>query len=326
MEAVTRPVVSWADASEEVLASVLSSDLEHPAEAEQSQGLSGEVEEEIIQPTSEVPVADGFSEEVAGDNAAMDRVAGEITFSEVAGLEERANNDLGLCKQEEDQQPLSSSSAGIVFQAADQLEGTETSNLGEDAIAAGVVKAEVEAEGPPAETLETAASVQPEIQNSGLSEELVAVGSQEASEPALASAKPEVVDTTVGATESPGVSVDSAVLETSGVSEPSSASAQPGVVDTSVVATTTNTQLDTSDFAAPPTSPNLVEPGVEPIRTGHSPSAPSAGPKQRTRRRSSRGGQTTRNQEANRAWFSDLDTFRDYCIKIQEGGQAVVSG
>ena len=24
--------------------------------------------------------------------------------------------------------------------------------------------------------------------------------------------------------------------------------------------------------------------------------------------------------------FSDLDTFRDYCIKIQEGGQAVVSG
>ena len=96
VEAVTRPVVSWADASEEVLASVLSSGLEHPAEAvlasvlssglehpaeaEQSQGLSGEVEEEIIQPTSEVPVADGFSAEVAGDNAATDRVAGEIGF------------------------------------------------------------------------------------------------------------------------------------------------------------------------------------------------------------------------------------------------------
>ena len=94
VEAVTRPVVSWADASEEVLASVLSSDLEHPAEAEQSQGLSGEVEEEIIQPTSEVPVADGFSAEVAGDNAATDRVAGEITFSEISGLEERANNHL----------------------------------------------------------------------------------------------------------------------------------------------------------------------------------------------------------------------------------------
>ena len=80
VEAVTRPVVSWADASEEVLASVLSSGLEHPAEAEQSQGLSGEVEEEIIQPTSEVPVADDFSAEVAGENAATDRVAGEITF------------------------------------------------------------------------------------------------------------------------------------------------------------------------------------------------------------------------------------------------------
>ena len=80
---MTRPVVSWADASEEVLASVLSSDLEHPAEAEQSQGLSGEVEEEIIQPTSEVPVADDFSAEVAGENAATDRVAGEITIGRV---------------------------------------------------------------------------------------------------------------------------------------------------------------------------------------------------------------------------------------------------
>ena len=318
VEAVTRPVVSWADASEEVLASVLSSGLEHPAEAEQSQGLSGEVGEEIIQPTSEVPVADGFSAEVAGDNAATDRVAGEITFSEVSGLEERANNDLGLCKQEEDQQPLSSPSAEIVFQAADQLEGTETSNLGEDIIAARVVKAEVEAEGPPAEPLEVAASVQPDTQNSGLSVEPVAVGSQEASEPACASAKPEVVDTAGVATETPGVSVDSAPIGALEVSNPKAESTEPGVADTSAVATPNN-QLGTSDFVAPPTSPNLVEPGVEPIRTGHSPSAPSSGTRQRTRQRGSRGGQTTRNQEAIRAWFSDLDTFRNWLYQNTGG-------
>ena len=318
VEAVTRPVVSWADASEEVLASVLSSGLEHPAEAEQSQGLSGEVEEEIIQPTSEVPVADDFSAEVAGENAATDRVAGEITFSEVSGLEECTNNDLGLCKQEEDQQPLSSSSAGIVFQAADQLEGTETSNLGEDAIGAAVVKAEVDPKSPEADTSEVAASVHPETQNSGLSVEPVAVGSQEASEPACASAKPEVVDTTVVATDNPGVSVDSVPLGAPEVSNPKAESTEPGVADTSAVATP-NTQLDTSDFVAPPTSPNLVEPGVEPIRTGHSPSAPSSGTRQRTRQRGSRGGQTTRNQEAIRAWFSDLDTFRNWLYQNTGG-------
>ena len=318
VEAVTRPVVSWADASEEVLASVLSSGLEHPAEAEQSQGLSGEVEEEIIQPTSEVPVADDFSAEVAGGNAPTDRVAGEITFSEVSGLEECTNNHLEPCKQEEDQQPLSSSSAGIVFQAADQLEGTETSNLGEDAIVAAVVKAEVDPKSPEADTSEVAASVQPETQNSGLSVEPVAVGSQEASEPACASAKPEVVDTACVATETPGVSVDSAPIGALEVSNPKAESTEPGVADTSAVATPNN-QLDTSDFVAPPTSPNLVEPGVEPIRTGHSPSAPSSGTRQRTRQRGSRGGQTTRNQEAIRAWFSDLDTFRNWLYQNTGG-------
>ena len=190
------------------------------------------------------------------------------------------------------------------------MEGTTTSNLGEDTTVAAVVKAEVDPKSPQADTLEAATSVQLET---------VAVGSHKASEPALASAKPEVVDTTVVATENPGASVDSAVLEATEVSEPSSASAHPGVVDASAVATTSNTQLDTSDFVAPPTSPNLVELGVEPIRTGHSPSAPSAGPKQHTRQRSSRGGQTTRNQEANRAWFSDLDTFRDWLYQNTGG-------
>ena len=305
---------NWADLSEDILASVLTTGDQQPAEAEQSQGLTTEVKAEFqeAQSTSEVPVAGGLSVEVAG-NAATEEVAADITFSEVSGLE-GANNSLGHIKQEEDQQPLHPSSTEIASEAADQLEGTETSNLGEDVIAAGVVKAEVEAEGPPAETLEVAASVQSETQNSGLSVEPVAVGSQEASEPACASAKPEVVDTTVVATDNPGVSVDSAVLEATEVSEPSSASAQPGVVDTSVVATTNNTQLDTSDFVAPPTSPNLVEPGVEPTRTGHSPSAPSSGTRQRTRQRGSRGGQTTRNQEAIRAWFSDLDTFRNWVV------------
>ena len=182
-----------------------------------------------------------------------------------------------------------------------------------------LLKLEVDPKSPQADTLEAATSVQLETQSSGLSEEPVAVGSHKASEPALASAKPEVVDTTVVATENPGASVDSAVLEATEVSEPSSASAHPGVVDASVVATTSNTQLDTSDFVAPPTSPNLVELGVEPIRTDHSPSAPSAGPKQHTRQRSSRGGQTTRNQEANRAWFSDLDTFRDWLYQNTGG-------
>ena len=220
--------------------------------------------------------------------------------------------------KEQDQQPLSSSSAGIVFQAADQLEGTEASNLGEDAIGAAVVKAEVDPRSPEADTSEVAASVHPETQNSGLSVEPVAVGSQEASEPACASAKPEVVDTTVVATDNPGVSVESAPLGALEVSNPKAESTEPGVADTSAVATP-NTQLDTSDFVAPPTSPNLVEPGVEPIRTGHSPAAPSSGTRQRTRQRGTRGGQTTRNQEAIRAWFSDLDTFRNWLYQNTGG-------
>ena len=258
--------------------------------------------------------------EVAGDHTATDEVSGEITFSEVSGLQ--VDSSLELVKQEEDQQTFGPASTEAVIEAAHQIEGTSTSNLGEDAIVAAAVKAEVDPKSPEADTSEIAASVQPETQSSGLSVEPVAVGSQEASEPACASAKPEVVDTTVVATDNPGVSVDSAVLEATEVSEPSSASAQPGVVDTSIVATTTaNTQLDTSDFVAPPTSPNLVEPGVEPIRTGHSPSAPSSGTRQRARQRSSRGGQTTRSQEANRAWFSDLDTFRDW-LSQNTGGRS----
>ena len=57
---------------------------------------------------------------------------------------------------------------------------------------------------------------------------------------------------------------------------------------------------------------------MEPIRTGHSPSAPSSGPR-RVRHRGSRGGQTTRNQEAIRAWYSDLDTFREWLYNNSGG-------
>eukprot|EP00435_Cladocopium_sp_Y103_P022709 s4280_g5.t1 len=60
------------------------------------------------------------------------------------------------------------------------------------------------------------------------------------------------------------------------------------------------------DLAAPPTSPNLVPPGVEPLQTGHTPASGSRPP----RVRSSRGGQTTRWQEAQRSWYQDFDRVR----------------
>ena len=297
---------------EEVLAEAAFTDL-GPVEGE---GQSSFAFPSILSEQAQVEAADNFSVEVAGDNTATDKVSGEVAFSEVSGLQ--VDNIPELAKQEEDQQTLGPASAEAVVEAARQTEGTPTTNLGEDATVAAVVKAEVDPKTPEADTSEVAASVQPETQSSGLSVEPVAVGSQEASEPACASAKPEVVDTTVVTTDNPGVSVVSAPLGTPEVSNPKAESTEPGVADTSVVATS-NTQLDTSVFVAPPTSPNLVEPGAEPVRTGHSPAAPSAGPRQRTRQRSSRGGQTTRNQEAIRAWFADLDTFRDWLYQNSGG-------
>jgi len=82
-------------------------------------------------------------------------------------------------------------------------------------------------------------------------------------------------------------------------SEPSASVPEPLVADTSGV-TTEATTADTSELVPPPTSPNLVDPGTEPIQVGHSPSAPSKAP--RTRVRFSRGGATTRWQEARRGW------------------------
>ena len=60
---------------------------------------------------------------------------------------------------------------------------------------------------------------------------------------------------------------------------------EPAVADTSGVATEATT-TDNSELVPPPTSPNLVDPGTEPIQVGHSPPAPSKAP--RTRVRSSR--------------------------------------
>ena len=82
----------------------------------------------------------------------------------------------------------------------------------------------------------------------------------------------------------------------------------PTVADPPGVATEA-TASDTSDLVAPPTSPNLVEPGSDRIQVGHSPSAPSTGPR-RTRTRGSRGGQTTRWQEALREWSLDFEKGR----------------
>ena len=160
----------------------------------------------------------------------------------------------------------------------------------------------------------------PDFEHSGFSEGRGAVGSQKVSEPSVIPPKPEVVDTPSVATENPDSGASLVAAGAQEASEPASASDKPGVVDTAVVATN-NLGLDISSFVAPPTSPNLAEPGVEPIRTGHSPSAPSSGPRQRTRQRSSRGGQTTRNHEAIRAWYSDLDTFR-YWLYNNSGGKS----
>ena len=104
-----------------------------------------------------------------------------------------------------------------------------------------------------------------------------------------------------------GLGDDSAVV--GDPEAPTSASEPlPTVADPPGVATEA-TASDTSDLVAPPTSPNLVEPGSDPIQVGHSPSAPSTGPR-RTRTRGSRGGQTTRWQEALREWSLDFEKGR----------------
>ena len=94
----------------------------------------------------------------------------------------------------------------------------------------------------------------------------------------------------------------------------------PTVADPAGVATEATT-ADTSDLVPPPTSPNLVEPGTEPVRVGHSPAASSREPR-RQRHRGSRGGQTTRGQEALREWWLDFERVQRWLYNNSGGNIA----
>ena len=120
----------------------------------------------------------------------------------------------------------------------------------------------------------------------------------------------EQADCEVDTTELAGEDTTLAQAEglTADTSEAAVAS-EPAVADTSGVATEATT-TDNSELVPPPTSPNLVDPGTEPIQVGHSPSAPSKAP--RTSLRSSRGGATTRWQEARRGWWVDFEAYQSW--------------
>ena len=102
--------------------------------------------------------------------------------------------------------------------------------------------------------------------------------------------------------------------------EPEASEPPPTVADPSGVATEATT-VDTSDLVPPPTSPNLVEPGTEPVRVGHSPAASSREPR-RQRHRGSRGGQTTRWQEALREWWLDFEKVQRWLYNNSGGAIA----
>jgi len=104
-------------------------------------------------------------------------------------------------------------------------------------------------------------------------------------------------------------------------SKPTASVPGPLVADTSGVATEAAV-ADSSELVSPPTSPNLVDPGTEPIQVGHSPPAPSKAP--RTRARSSRGGATTRWQEARRGWWTDFETYQNWLY--QNSGGSISGG
>ena len=67
------------------------------------------------------------------------------------------------------------------------------------------------------------------------------------------------------------------VGEASVASEPSASVPEPAVADTSGVATEANTSCP-DQIVPPPTSPNLVDPGADPIQVGHSPASSSTAP------------------------------------------------
>ena len=212
VEAMTEPVASWADASEEIVAPEPSLE-EAAADTDRAEGHLLEVKQEQIQEASSVGavlsvigVPEEVADEVATDTANQDLAPGEADHSEVPA--EAAFTDLDRVK-EEGQDHLAGEPSSPSEQADPEVE-TDHPVSGEGSV--GTVEAEVEAEGPPAEAPEPPASVP-----------------------------------------------------------------DPGVADTSGVAAEATT-ADTSELVSTPTSPNLVDPGTEPIQVGHSPPAPSKAP------------------------------------------------
>ena len=123
-------------------------------------------------------------------------------------------------------------------------------------------------------------------------------------------------DTTVVA-EVPQAETEGLTAEA--VASEAAVASDPAVADTSGVATEANTTCP-GDIVPPPTSPNLVEPGTDPIQVGHSPATSSNPPRQRVR--SSRGGATTRWQEAKRAWWNDFEAYQNW-LYHNSGGDIV---
>ena len=123
-------------------------------------------------------------------------------------------------------------------------------------------------------------------------------------------------DDTVEGAEVPEAETEGLTAE---ASDPTASVPEPAVADTAGIATEANTTCP-GDIVPPPTSPNLVEPGTDPIQVGHSPSTSSNPPRQRVR--SSRGGATTRWQEAKRAWWNDFEAYQNW-LYHNSGGDIV---
>ena len=136
--------------------------------------------------------------------------------------------------------------------------------------------------------------------------------------PEQAECEVETTDILGLGTEASPVGVEAEVEAEGPPAEASEAAvaSEPLVADTSGVATEANTTCP-GDIVPPPTSPNLVEPGTDPIQVGHSPATSSNPPRQRVR--SSRGGATTRWQEAKRAWWNDFEAYQNWLYRNSGG-------
>ena len=244
VEVATEPVVSWADASEDILApEPFLEETSAVTDTDRAEGRLLEVkQEELQEPTSLGAILStiGLPEEVADESVATEENA--LDFEQPLDqpfLEEQphtdnpaeaAFTDIDRAKEEQ-QDPEHSSPVPSPEQAECEVETTDILGLGNEA-------------GP--------------------------------------------------------------VGEASVASEPSASVPEPAVADTPGVATEANTTCP-GDIVLPPTSPNLVESGTDPIQVAHSPATSSNPPRQRVR--SSRGGATTRWQEAKRAWWNDFEAY-----------------